>query len=178
MILERAGRPLLGSEIWDVVSKQFGKPQKIPELTARHRMRHQLSLLRDARYVCPSLAVICAPTPALTAACASCTRPPTQREEVFSERKEVARVARGFRPDIGKSQRRNATGRPQIRILRTDEKLKGGRWRYKYVLAKKGVLNRLVSLGSNEATEKEIERLEQFESYRPIKRRQGDRKRR
>lgn len=78
MIMERAGRPMLGSEIWDVVSKQFGKPQKIPELTARHRMKHQLSLLRDARYVCPSLTAICAPTPDLTAACASCTRPPTQ----------------------------------------------------------------------------------------------------
>lgn len=62
--------------------------------------------------------------------------------------------------------------------MRTDEKLKGGRWRYKYVLARKGVLERLVSLGSKEATEKEIERLEQFEPYRPIKRRQGDRKRR
>lgn len=56
--------------------------------------------------------------------------------------------------------------------------MKGGRWRYKYVLAKKGVLERLVSMGSTEATEKEIERLEQFQPYRPIKRRQGDRKRR
>jgi len=78
MILERAGEPMLGSDIWAVVSKQFGKPQKIPELTARHRMKHQLSLLRDARYVRPSLAAICAPTPALVAACASCTRPPTR----------------------------------------------------------------------------------------------------
>ena len=46
------------------------------------------------------------------------------------------------------------------------------------MLAKKGVLERLVSMGSTEATEKEIERLEQFQPYRPIKRRQGDRKRR
>lgn len=63
----------------------------------------------------------------------------------------------------------------QIRILRTDEKLKGNKWRYQYVLSEKGVRQRLVGMGSPEETAKEIDRLEQFQPFRPIKRRQGER---
>jgi hypothetical protein len=55
MILERAGKPMFVNEIWQVVENQIGKPQKIPELTAKHRMKHQLSILRAERYVRHSL---------------------------------------------------------------------------------------------------------------------------